>query len=40
MEMGDVRNDDMDMEHIEDEFDIDEADKICEKCGWDKTLIK
>lgn len=39
MEIGDVRNDDMDIEHIEDKFDIEEANKICEKCGWDKTAI-
>lgn len=39
MEIGDVRNDDMDIEHIEDKFDIEEANKICEKCGWDKTPI-
>lgn len=40
MEIGDVRNDDMDIEHIEDRFDIEEANNICEKCGWDKTPIK
>ncbi len=39
MEIGDVRNEDMDIEHIEDKFNSDEADKICEKCGWDKTSI-
>ncbi|WP_027639402.1 hypothetical protein [Clostridium cadaveris] len=40
MEIGDVRKDDMDIEHIEDRFDIDEANSICEKCGWDRTPIK
>ncbi len=40
MEIGDVRKDDMDIEHIEDRFDIDEANKICEKCGWDRTPIR
>lgn len=39
MEIGDVRNDDMDIEHIEDKFDINKANRICEKCGWDKTSI-
>lgn len=39
MEIGDVRNDDMDIEHIEDEFNIDQANRICEQCGWDKTPI-
>ncbi|MBN1042525.1 MULTISPECIES: hypothetical protein [Clostridium] len=39
MEIGDVRNYDMDIEHIEDRFNIDEANKICEKCGWDNTPI-
>ncbi|MDD7793686.1 hypothetical protein [Clostridium sp. 'White wine YQ'] len=40
LEIGDVRNDDMDIEHIEDRFDIDVANEICEKCGWDRTPIK
>ena len=40
MEIGDVRNDDMDIEHIEDSFNIDEANKIFGQCGWDKTAIK
>lgn len=40
MEIGDVRKDDMDIEHIDDRFDIDEANKICEKCGWDRTPIR
>lgn len=40
MEIGDVRNDDMDIEHLEDSFDIDEANKICQKCGWDETSIE
>lgn len=40
MEIGDVRNDDMDIEHIEDEFDIDKANDICKKCGWDETPIE
>lgn len=39
LEIGDVRNDDMDIEHIEDRFNIDEANKICEECGWDRTPI-
>lgn len=39
LEIGDVRNDDMDIEHIEDRFDIEEANKICEKCGWNETSI-
>lgn len=39
MEIGDVRNDDMDIEHIEDKFDIVKANRICEECGWDKTSI-
>lgn len=40
MELGDVRNDDMDIEHIEDRFDIETANRTCEKCGWDKTTIE
>ena len=40
MEIGDVRNDDMDIEHIEDRFDIKKANEICQKCGWDKTSIE
>lgn len=39
MEIGDVREDDMDIEHIEDKFYIEEANRICEECGWDKTPI-
>lgn len=39
LEIGDVRNDDMDIEHIEDRFNIDEANKICEECGWESTPI-
>lgn len=39
MEIGDVRNDDMYIEHIEDRFDIEKANEICEECGWDDTPI-
>lgn len=40
MEIGDVRNDDLEIEHIKDKFDIDKANKICSKCGWDRTPIE
>lgn len=40
MEIGDVRKDDMDIEHIEDRFDIDKANQICEECGWDRTPVE
>ncbi len=33
-EVQDVRGDDMDMSLAIEPFDIDEADKICEKCKW------
>lgn len=39
MEIGDVRNDNMDIEHIKEEFDIDKANEIYKKCGWDETSI-
>lgn len=39
-EIGDVLRDDMDIEHLEDEFDIEEAKEICSKCGWDNTTIE
>lgn len=33
-EVQDIRSDDMDMSLAIEPFDIDEADKICEKCKW------
>lgn len=39
MEIGDVIRDDMDINHIKDRFDIDKANEICNKCGWDYTPI-
>ncbi|GAA0103339.1 hypothetical protein UT300012_40560 [Paraclostridium bifermentans] len=39
MEIGDVRNDDLDIQYIEDTFDIEKANKICNECGWDNTPV-
>lgn len=33
-EVQDIRSDDMDMSLAIEPFDIDKADKICEKCKW------
>lgn len=33
-EVQDIRSDDMDAELFPDEFDVEEANAICEKCKW------
>lgn len=39
LEIGDVRNNDLDIKYLDDKFDIKKANKICKDCGWDNTPI-
>lgn len=33
-EIQEVREDNMDMEHLDEPIDLEQAEKVCEKCRW------
>ena len=38
-EIQEVREDNMDMEHLDEPIDLEQAAKVCEKCEWRNSSL-